>query len=79
MDADPPVNYATGLHDCWVCGETLRLRTYPVNGGWVLGTGCGGCRDRTGLPARYSTDSEVLTDFHHADNLRRDLLTGVAA
>ena len=61
------------LHGC-DCGGNHVLRTYPVNDGFVVAVCCDTCRDRNGLPTRYSTETAALPTFDAAEIMRKSLL-----
>lgn len=56
------------------CGGSFALRSYPVDDGWVVAVCCTVCRDKRGLPTRYSIESPPFPTFDQAERSRKALL-----
>lgn len=61
------------LDDGW-CGGTHQLRTYPVDDGFIVAVCCDSCRDRNGLPTKYSVETPSFPTFETAETSRKALL-----
>lgn len=76
MISDNWIDYGSllPLHPC-ECGGSHALRSYPVDSGWIVAVCCDTCRDKTGLPRRYSTETaEAFLTFDQAERSRKALL-----
>lgn len=75
MQLDYLIVYAELLatHGC-DCGGRHVLRTYPVDAGFAVAVCCDTCRDRNGLPTRYSTETGVFPTFDAAERSREALM-----